>query len=77
MLFINHMRGESTIYHTDLGQNTVFHNFLRQIALSQFSGRSIVDFSETVQKLSKIIHTATRFSILVRAVSVVECLSEL
>ena len=32
------------IYHTDLGQNAVFHNFSRQIALSQYSGRSIVGF---------------------------------
>ena len=30
--------------HTDLGQNAVFHNFSRQIALSQYSGRSIVGF---------------------------------
>ena len=66
-----------TIYHTDLGQNTVFYNFSRQITLGQCSGRSIVDFSETVQKLSKIIHKATRFSFLVRAVSVVACLNEL
>ena len=34
-------------------------------------------FSETVQKSSKISHTASRFSFLVRAVSVVECLNEL
>ena len=34
-------------------------------------------FSETVQKHSKITHTASRFSFLVRAVSVVECLNEL
>ena len=34
-------------------------------------------FSETVQKISKITHTASRFSFLVRAVSVVECLNEL
>ena len=27
------------IYHTDLEQNAVFHNFSRQIALSQYSGR--------------------------------------
>ena len=33
-------------------------------------------FSETVQKISKITHTAGRFSFLVRAVSVVECLNE-
>ena len=33
-------------------------------------------FSETVQKISKITHTARRFSFLVRAVSVVECLND-
>ena len=27
-------------YHTDLGQNEVFHNFAIQIALIQYSGRS-------------------------------------
>ena len=27
-------------YHTDLGQNVVFHNFAIQIALHQYSGRS-------------------------------------
>ena len=26
-------------YHTDLGQNAVFHNFAIQIALIQYSGR--------------------------------------
>ena len=45
----SHLRWNSTIYHTDLGQNAVFHNFSRQIALSQYSGRS----SETVQKFPK------------------------
>ena len=34
-------------------------------------------FSETVLKISKIIHEASRFSFLVGAVSVVECLNEL
>ena len=34
-------------------------------------------FSETVQKISKITHMAGRFSFLVRALSVVECLNEL
>ena len=33
-------------------------------------------FSETVQKISKITHTVSRFSFLVRAVIVVECLNE-
>ena len=43
--YTSHLRWNSTIYHTDLGQNTVFHNFSRQIALSQYSGRSIVGFN--------------------------------
>ena len=33
--YTSHLRSNSTIYHTDLGQNAVFHNFSRQIALSQ------------------------------------------
>ena len=37
-------------YHTDLGQNAVFHNFSRQIALSQYSGRSIVGFQRNRSK---------------------------
>ena len=32
------------MYHTDVGQNAVFHKFSRQIALGQYSGRSIVGF---------------------------------
>ena len=35
-----HLRWNSTIYHTEVGQNAVFHNFSRQIALSQYSGRA-------------------------------------
>ena len=35
-----HLRWNSTIHHTELGQNAVFHNFSRQIALSQYSGRT-------------------------------------
>ena len=29
---------EAFLYHTDLGQNAVFHNFAIQIALTQYSG---------------------------------------
>ena len=65
--YTSHLRWNSTIYHTDHGQNAVFHNFSRQIALSQHSGRSIVGFSETVQKISKITYTASRFSLLTNA----------
>ena len=43
-LYTSHLRWNSTIYHTDLGQKAVFHNFSRQIALSQYSGRPIVGF---------------------------------
>ena len=39
-----HLRWNGTVrccfYHKDLGQNTAFHNFVRQIALIQYSGRS-------------------------------------
>ena len=42
-------------YHTDLGENAVFHNFAIQIALIQYSGRSkhAWAFSETVKKIPK------------------------
>ena len=49
--YTSHMRWNSTIYHTDLGQNAVFHNFSRQIALSQYSGRSIVGFKRNRSKI--------------------------
>ena len=60
-------------YHTDLGQNAVFHNFAIQIALIQYSGRSkhAWAFSETVKKNSKITYqvckeilTELRFNII-------------
>ena len=67
-------------YHTDLGQNAVFHNFAIQIALIQYSGRSkhAWAFSETVKKISKITYTASRFSLLTSAKFAVraECLNE-
>ena len=36
--YASYLRRNSTIYHTDLGKNAVFHNFPRQIAVSQYSG---------------------------------------
>ena len=50
-------------YHTDLVQNAVFHNFSRQIVFIQYSGPSkhAWTFSETVQKISEITYTASRF----------------
>ena len=38
----SHLRWNSTIYHTDLGQNTVLHNSSRKIALSLCPGRSMI-----------------------------------
>ena len=68
IFYTSHLRWNSTIYHTDLRQNAVFHNFSWQSALSQYSGRSILAFSETVQKICKInIKTASRFSLLTSA----------
>ena len=56
-------------YHTDLRQNAVFHNFSRQIALIQYSEPydSRWAFNKTVQKISKITYTASRFSLLTSA----------
>ena len=74
-IYTSHLRWNSTMrhcfYHTDLGQNAVFHNFAIQIALIQYSGRSkhAWAFSETAKKISKITYTASRL----RAV---ECLNE-
>ena len=68
----------STIYHTDLAQNAVFHNFSRQIALSQYSGRSIVGFKRNRSKNFQNHRYGQPVLIsIVRAVSVVECLNEL
>ena len=67
--YTSHMRWNSTMrrcfYHTDLGQNAVFHNFAIQIALVQYSGRlkHAWAFSETVKKISKTIYTPSRFSL--------------
>ena len=77
--YTSHLRWNSTMrrcfYHTDLGQNAVFHNFAIQIALIQYSGRSkhAWAFSETVKKISKITYTASRFSLLTSAK--VDCLN--
>ena len=77
--YTSHLRWNSTMrhcfYHTDLGQNAVFHNFPIQIALIQYSGRSKHSwaFSETVKKISKITYTASWFSLLQSAK--VDCLN--
>ena len=73
LFYTSRLRRKSTMrrcfYHTDHVQNAVFHNFSRQIAFIQYSGPSkhAWTFSETVQKISKITHTASRFSLLTSA----------
>ena len=56
-------------YHTDLRQNAVFHNFSRKTALIQNSepSKHAWAFSKTIQKTSKIPHSASRFSLLTSA----------
>ena len=78
--YTSHLRWNSTMrrcfYHTDLGQNAVFHNFAIQIALIQYSGRSkpAWAFTETVKKISKITYTVGPFSLLTNAK--VDCLNQ-
>ena len=50
------------IYHTDLGQNAVFHCFSKQLYSVNIQDYQSLAFSETLQKISKITHTASRFS---------------
>ena len=77
--YTSHLRWNSTISdHTDLGQNAVFHNFWRQITLSQYSGRSIVGFNRNCSKIFQNYPYGQPVLIsIVRAVRVVECLNEL
>ena len=78
ILYTSHLRWNSTIYHTDLGQNAVFHKFSRQVALSQYSGRSIVGFKRNRSKHFQNHPYGQLVLISIgRAVSVVECLNEL
>ena len=72
------LRWNSKIYHKDLGQNEVFHNFSRQTALSQYSGRSIVGFKRNRSKnFQNHPYGQPVLISIVWAVSVVECLKEL
>ena len=41
-------------HHTDLGQNSVFHNFAIQIALVQYSGRSKHAWAFSYKPVKKI-----------------------
>ena len=71
--YTSHLRKNSNmrrrLYHTDLRKNAVFYNFSRKIALIQYSepSKHAWAFSKTVQKISKITYTASRFSLLTSA----------
>ena len=88
ILFIHHIWGETVLWGAVfiiqyLGQNAVFYNFARQIALIQYSGRSkhAWAFSKPfTKKVSKSPIMASRFSFLTStkfAVQAVKCLNEL
>ena len=63
--YTSHLKWNSTmrrcIYHTDLGQNAVFHCFSKQLYSVNIQDDQSLAFSETVQKISKITYTASRF----------------
>ena len=66
-------------YHTDLGQNAVFHNLTLEYKLHSFNiqdDRSMhALLAKRLKKISKTTYTASRFPLLpVR--DVVECLNE-
>ena len=42
-----------SVYQTDLGQNVVFHNFAIEIALIQYSGRSMHALAKPFKKFPK------------------------
>ena len=56
------------VYHTDLGpQNAVFRYFSKQLYSVIIQDDQSLAFSETVQNISKITYTASRFSLLTSA----------
>ena len=78
ILFIHHIWGETVLFIIQTSDRiryfTIFQDKLHLVNVQDDQKGA---FSETVQKISKITHTASRFSFLVRAVSVVKCLDEL
>ena len=66
-----HLRWNSTIYHTELGQNAVFHNF-HSVNIQDEPNRSKISENFQNHPYSQLVLVS-----IVRAVSVVECLNEL
>ena len=71
--YTSHLRWNSNMrrcfYHTDLRQNAIFHNFQDKLHSFNIQNRTTNAwaFSKTVQKISKITYTASRFSLLTSA----------
>ena len=61
--YTSHLRwnSTSTIYHTDLGQNAVFHNFQDKLHSVNIQEDQLWAFSETVEKISKIRPASSHF----------------
>ena len=83
ILFIHHIWGETVlrrcIYRTDLGQNAVF---LFTVFQDKLHPANIQDdkswaFTETVQNISKLTYTASRFSVLTSAKFAVRAVSSI
>ena len=83
--YTSHLRWNSTmrrcIYHINLGKNAKSHNYSRQTALIQYSGRSIVGFLRNRSKNFQNHPVYSRFSLLTSAKfaevrAVVGCLNE-
>ena len=77
ILFIHHIWGETVLFIIQTSDRMrYFIIFQDKLHLVNIQDDQSCVFSETVQKTSKITHTVSRFSFLVRAVSVVECLNK-
>ena len=78
ILFIHHIGGEIVLFIMQTSDRMrYFKIFQDKLHFVNIQDDQSCGFSETVKKISKITHTASWFSFLVRAVSVVECLNEL
>ena len=74
ILFIHHIGGETVLFIIQTSYRMrYFTIFQDKLDLVNIQGDQSCAFSETVQKISKITDMASRFSFLVRGVTVVEC----
>ena len=78
ILFIHHIWGETVLFIIQTSDRMQYFTIFQDTShLVNIQDDQSCTFSETVQKICKIIHTASWFSFLVWAVSVLECLNEL